>query len=198
MLRRFTGNTAGTTGGALQLESSATVTVTRTVFAGNVAGVHGAVAYILDAGTSLLIQDSLVANHTNASEGALIYADATADELAIALDIVSFRSNALPALASASTALLQNCDGLTASDAIDASVGACVDTERFCMPEACTDVAVGTECYCWLNGEEPTSDPLPTGCMESAQLEIAVPSSLEITLNAMKPADVSQEVCVGR
>lgn len=177
------------------MRGSATATFTRSNFVGNVAGTNGAVFIVKEPGTSLIVQDSIIANHTNASEGALIRVDDTADDFAVQLDLVTFgASNAIPALSSTGLVLAQNCDGLEPSDVTGASVGACVHIEEYCMAEACEDEAVGTECYCQLQGVTPTSDPLPIGCMQSAQLAMRVPTKHEVTLLAMKPANVSQEV----
>ena len=65
------------------------------------------------------------------------------------------------------------------------------------MEDACEPAAVGLDCFCLLGGVTPTTEPLPAGCMQSGELVVAVPSSLEMTLNAMKPGNVSQEARVG-
>ena len=170
------------------------MTIQRTFFYGNDA-LNGAAIAIDTSGTSAVVQNSALAN--TSTDGFGVVNDATGDDFAVEMDSVEFHSNVRAALFSTGQVLAQNCIGLEPADAVNVSVGTCATTGDFCMPEACTDVTVGTECYCWLNGEEPTTDPLPTGCMESAQLEMAVPSSLEMTLNAMKPGNVSQEARVG-
>ena len=64
------------------------------------------------------------------------------------------------------------------------------------MREACVESAdVGTDCFCWLNGVTPTDEPLPAGCMEAAQIVMAVPSSLKISTVVHKPENMTQEVC---
>ena len=54
-------------GGALYLEGASTTTLTRSVFVGNVAGRNGGIIHVIDAGTLLILQDSVIANHTNAT-----------------------------------------------------------------------------------------------------------------------------------
>ena len=65
------------------------------------------------------------------------------------------------------------------------SIGTCSDSSAYCMDEACTDATFGTDCKCMINGVEST---LPIGCMESAQIVMAVPSSLELKLPAITSA----------
>ena len=176
------------------MRQGSTALLQRTQFFNNDAPLGSAIA-VADAGSSVKVEGSVLAN--TSSDGVGVIYDISGDDFAVELDTVEFHSNARAALASTGQVLAQNCIGLEPADVVNVSVGTCATTGDFCMPEACTDMTVGTECYCWLNGEEPTTDPLPTGCMESAQLEIAVPSSLEMTLNAMKPGNVSQEARVG-
>ena len=86
------------------------------------------------------------------------------------LDLVTFEtSNTIPALRSDSVVLVQSCTGLNSSDAPDAIVGTCADTEDFCMAEACDDVAVGIDCFCLLAGVTPTTESLPAGCVAALQ-----------------------------
>ena len=180
------------TGGVFEVkDQGTTVRIERSYFYGNDAP-HGAAIYVSGAGASVAVLNSVIAN--TSTDGVGVIYDNSGDDFAVQLDTVEFHSNAQAALASTGQVLAQNCIGLEPANVVNVSVGTCATTGEFCMSQACTDVAVGTECYCWLNGEEPTTDPLPTGCMESAQLEVAVPSSLEMTLNAMKPGNVSQEV----
>ena len=114
-------------------------------------------------------------------------------------DSVTFdASNTLPALQSASTMLVQSCDGLEPSDVINTSVGVCATTTQFCMPAACEDVTVGIDCFCWLDGVTPTTEPLPPGCMDSGELAMAVPSSRELPLAVVKPGSITQEVRAAR
>ena len=196
---RFIDNQAGSVGGAVSVyDDGTTVRIERSYFYGNDAP-DGAAFYLggngVNGAPSVVVLDSLIAN--TSTDGVGIIHDTCGGDFAVQLDTVEFHSNVRAALFSTAQVLAQNCIGLEPADVVNVSVGTCATTGDFCMPEACTDAAVGTECYCWLNGEEPTTDPLPTGCMESAQLEIAVPSSLEMTLNAMKPGNVSQEARVG-
>ena len=139
-----------------------------------------------------LIVDTVIANIT---QGSAIIADTTGDEFATQLDLVTFdASNTLPALQSASTMLVQSCDGLEPSDMSDASVGACATTTQFCMSAACEDVTVGIDCFCFLDGVTPTTEPLPAGCMDSGELAMAAPSSRELPLTVVKPGNITQEV----
>ena len=147
-------------------------------------------------GSSLSIVDSVIANIT---QGSVIIDDTTGDEFATQLDLVTFdASNTIPALQSASTMLVQSCDGLEPSDMSDASVGACAASTQFCMPAACDDVTVGIDCFCFLDGVTPTTEPLPAGCMNSGELAMSVPSSLELPLVVVKPGNVTQEVRAAR
>ena len=66
-------------------------------------------------------------------------------------------------------------------------LGAGADTEAFCMPAACEDAAVGIDCFCFLGGVTPTTEPLPAGCIDSGEIAVAVPSSLELAIVAKKP-----------
>ena len=61
------------------------------------------------------------------------------------------------------------------------------------MPSACTNKAVGIECFCMLDGITLTDEPLPAGCLEMAELKMAVPSLLELAVLVEKPSDVTQE-----
>ena len=149
-----------------------------------------------DPGSSLSILDSVIANIT---QGTVIIDDTTGDEFATQLDLVTFdASNTIPALQSASTMLVQSCDGLEPSDVSDASVGVCAATTQFCMPAACEDVTVGIDCFCFLDGVTPTTEPLPTGCINSGELAMTVPSSLELPLVVVKPGNLTQEVRAAR
>ena len=182
-------------GGAISMYGQGTkVRIERSYFYGNDAHLGAAIA-VYNAGPSVAVLNSVLAN--TSTDGVGVIYDTSGDDFAVELDTVELHSNARAALSSTGQVLAQNCIGLEPTDIVNVSVGTCATTGEFCMPEACTNAAVGTECYCWLNGEEPTTDPLPTGCMESAQLEIAVPSTLEMTLIAMKPGNASQEARVG-
>ena len=93
---------------------------------------------------------------------------------------------------------VQSCDGLELSDMSDASVGTCAASTQFCMPAACEDVAVGIDCFCFLDGVTPTTEPLPAGCMDSGELAMAAPSSRELPLAVVKPGSITQEVRAAR
>ena len=93
---------------------------------------------------------------------------------------------------------VQSCDGLELSDMSDASVSVCAASTQFCMPAACEDVAVGIDCFCFLDGVTPTTEPLPAGCLNSGELAMSVPSSLELPLVVVKPANATQEVRAAR
>ena len=59
-----------------------------------------------------------------------------AQQFALALEGVSFYSNAMPALASEGLVLVQNTDGLSASDIVNVTVGDCGNpalTQHFCF-----------------------------------------------------------------
>ena len=149
-----------------------------------------------DPGSSLSILDSVIANIT---QGTVIIDDTTGDEFATQLDLVTFdASNTIPALRSVSTMLVQSCDGLEPSDVSDASVGVCATTTQFCMSAACDDATVGIDCFCFLDGVTPTTEPLPAGCMNSGELAMTVPSSLELRLDVEKPGNATQEARAAR
>ena len=217
----FEGARAATYGGSITVESASSATFTDSTFLGAQAATVGGLARIYlasraefvrcsiaattsptsvfqldDPGSSLSIVDSVIANITR---GSVIIDDTTGDEFATQLDLVTFdASNTVPALQSASTMFVQSCDGLELSDMSDASVGACAASTQFCMPAACEDVAVGIDCFCFLDGVTPTTEPLPAGCMNSGELAMSVPSSLELPLVVVKPANVTQEVRAAR
>ena len=181
---------AGTTGGLINIEVSS-----RAKFVGcsiSATTSPTSVIQLDNAGSSLSIVDSVIANIT---QGSVIIDDTTGDEFATQLDLVTFdASNTIPALQSASTVLVQSCDGLEPSDVTGAIVAVCAATTQFCMPAACEDVTVGIDCFCFLDGLTPTTDPLPAGCMNSGELAMTVPSSLELWLDVEKPDTVTQEV----
>ena len=78
-----------------------------------------------------------------------------------------------------------------ANDLLDVSCAG-VDTQEFCMLDACTDATTGTDCYCLLDGSTPTNDLLPVGCMESGTLSVEVPSKRQITLLATKNDEITK------
>ena len=217
----FTGARGGNYAGSLNLDGSSSTTFTDSTFLDAQAGTVGGLARIWvaaraefvrcsisattsftsvfqldDPDSSLSIVDSVIANIT---QGSVIIDDTTGDEFATQLDLVTFdASNTIPALQSTSTMLVQSCDGLELSDMTDASVGVCATTTQFCMPTACEDAAVGIDCFCYLDGVTPTTEPLPAGCMDSGELAMAVPSSRELPLTVVKPGNITQEVRAAR
>ena len=183
-----------TTGGLISVQSSSRAEFVRCSVSATTSTTS--VFQVDEPGSSLSIVDSIIANIT---QGSVIIDDTTGDEFATQLDLVTFdSSNTIPALQSASTMLVQSCDGLEPSDMSDASVGACATTTQFCMSAACEDVTVGIDCFCFLDGVTPTTEPLPAGCMNSGELAMTVPSSLELRLDVEKPGNVTQEVRAAR
>ncbi len=184
---RFIENEVETTGSVLMLTGGSTATFGSSTFVGNSGGLT---AFSLsDEDDSLKIQASVIANTSNSV--ALIH-DVTGDDFAVALETVTFGSNAGgPALASAGLVLVQNCEGLAAADVTNISLGSCANTLDYCFAAACADASIGTDCICLIDGVE---QQMPIGCMESAQIVMAVPSSLELRLLATKPDNLMQEM----
>ena len=183
---RFLENQVETTGSALMLTGGSAATFVSSTFVGN----SGETSFSLsDEDSALKIQASVIANTSNSV--ALIH-DVTGNDFAVALETVTFGSNAGgPALASAGLVLVQNCDGLTAEDVTNVSLGTCGNTLDYCFAAACTDASIGTDCICLINGVEQL---MPTGCMESAQVVMAAPSSRDLRLLAPKPDNLTHEM----
>ena len=185
---------AGTVGGLARIYSAARAEFLRCSISGTTS--PASVFHVDDPESSLSIVDTVIANIT---QGSVIIDDATGDEFATQLDLVTFdASNTIPALQSASTMLVQSCDGLEPPALSDARVGACATTTQFCMPAACEDTTVGIDCFCFLDGVTPTTEPLPAGCMNSGELAMTVPSSLELRLDVEKPGNATQEARAAR
>ena len=105
-------------------------------FYGNHAPFGSAIG-VLDAGSSIKVENSIIANTT--SDGVGVIYDATGEPFAVALDTVSFaRTHARAAIYSMSEILAQNCDGLESADVFNVSVGSCATTGDYCMPQVRT------------------------------------------------------------
>ena len=182
---KFIDNEVSTTGAILTLTSGSMARITSSYATGNV----GESAFLLQsADSSLKVEDSII---TNTSTSLALINDETGGDFAVVFDSVTFLSNAQPAFLSTGLVLVQNCEGLAETDVANVSVGGCENTLEYCMAEACTDLAVGTECKCLIDGAQQT---LPIGCMESARIIMAVPSSLDMKLLAEKPGSLTQEM----
>ena len=185
-------NSAVPSGGALTIDGGATATFRNSHFRGNGAS-EGAAIFLMDTGPSLTVENSSFSDHES---GTFMIHDITGDDHALVLDTTSFDGNALPAIYSTGSFVAQNCAGLDARDVLNATVAECVDTQEFCMLDACTDATTGTDCYCLLDGSTPTNDLLPVGCMESGTLSVEVPSKRQITLLATKNDEITQELVI--
>ena len=187
----FVSNRAETYGGAIRAKDSSSVDITRCSFFNNSAGSDGASIYVDGAGTKLSAAASAFEKHANGTSSGFIISGATGDMFALRLDTVSFKANQLPALFSSDLILVQNCDGLKMADVVNVTVGTCADTGAFCLPTSCSDALIGIACYCVVDG---VSTIFPTDCMDSAVLELTVPSKRTHTFVIEKPANSTAEL----
>jgi hypothetical protein len=156
------------------ISAGSKATIADSFFVGNAAE-EGGVITATGVGTSVTVRDSVFSNHTS-STGHIIH-DRTGVDFAVVLDTVAFHSNLQPALASTGGAVLvQNCEGLEASDTINVSVGTCANTDQFCLAASCTDddEAVGTTCECVVDGV--VIGEFPSGCLEVGEALSRTPS----------------------
>ena len=115
------------------MAEGSTALLRRAHFSGNEAP-FGSAILVRDAGTSVKVEDSIIAN--TSTHGVGVVYDSTGDPFAVELDTVRFLSHARPAIYSTSEVLAQNCDGLEPADVVNASVGSCATTGAYCMPQA--------------------------------------------------------------
>ena len=80
--------------------------------------------------------------------------------------------------------LIQNSEGFTNEIAKNASIGTCASATSQCLRDSCSDMAIGIDCACEVDGE---IIPFPVDCMTSAVIDVAVPSTHTLKYVITKP-----------
>ena len=166
------------------------VSITNSRLAGNGAAGGVGLAQLWASGSVLRIASSTITDTNNAlGEFAIVVEDAALD-FALQLDTV-FVDGSVD-IYSHGRVLVQNCIGFNSSAVQNASVGTCQSTTDYCLVESCADDdRVGIECICEIDGIPNT---FPVDCMQSAVMEIPVPSTHSLTYLVSKPLNKTAEL----
>ena len=150
---------------------------------------QGPVGYV-DSMSSVRIVGGTIMNASGPDElvKAAIYDGSIAD-FGVQLDSVVV-DETVSVFSNGSKILLQNCEGFSSTAVAKAEVATCTSTTDYCLRESCVDTTTGIDCICEVDGVET---PFPAGCMESAVIEVLLPSSHTLTYITQKPFNETSE-----
>ena len=85
-----------------------------------------------------------------------------------------------------------NCFALTSADFSGVAVATCAESSSLCLSQHCDDsgAQIGFACFCDAAGAQQSA----TECVNHPQMEVLVPSSLELTYLLRKPESASEEM----
>jgi hypothetical protein len=129
---------------AVLVASEGSLTITDSRIDGTIGTGKGVIARVEDSATLRIVLSTI----TNTSGPFAILA--TGIDFGVQLDTVTVDSTF--DLLSHGAVLVQNCDGLSSTAVKNASIGTCGSTADYCIPESCTDQAVGIQCSCFVDG----------------------------------------------
>ena len=130
----------------MRIGSGSSVTITGSRLDGNIGPSKGVIATVEGDGTTLRIVRSTITN----TSGPFAINDMTETDFSVQLDTVTVDRTF--DILSHGAVLVQNCEGLSSTAGENASIGTCGSTSEFCIPQSCTDQAVGIECACFVDG----------------------------------------------
>ena len=175
----------GSEGGVVHAWNMGTATIRDSRISMSSGGGRGNLAGISEEGALRIIGGTI----TDIDEGEFaIYSD-SANDFSLQLDSVTVDETV--DIYSKSDAVIQNCAGFGNASAENASIALCAVTQDYCLPEACTDVLVGTDCICDVKGVQMD---FPVDCMQSAVIAVPVPSTQTLTYIIRKPYNETAEL----
>ena len=173
-------------GGFAIVSSDSTMVVKNSRLIGNRAAGNGAVFTIMS-GASLRVTNTIIANSSGGDPFAIH--DTTGVDFSVQLDTVDVDETI--DLFSTAKVLVQNCDGLETAAAKNGTVASCESTGDYCLRDSCIDNSVGIQCICMVNGQQQL---FPPDCMQSAVIDIPVPSTKTLTYLVEKPFNSTAEL----
>ena len=148
---------------------------------------RGNVGYI-DATSSVRVAGGTIMNASGPDQFAIL--DESLVDFGLILDSVIV-DETVNIFSNGSKVLLQNCEGFSSTTVAKAEIATCASASDYCLRTACVDTSAGIDCICKVDGAET---PFPTNCMESAVIEVLLPSTHTLTYLINKPFNESAEV----